>query len=132
MVEILVGWSGGKDSSATLLLANKLGIKVDRAIFTEVMFDNERGISAEQPEHIAWMYDYAIPKVKSMGVDVLVLRSDKDFVSWYKYIVQKSKVEERIGKMRGFPLQGKCGVSRDLKLDLSISTGVSIRTQFGF
>ena len=116
MPEMIVSWSGGKDSSATLLLADKLGVKVDKAIFTEIMFDNTRGISAEQPDHIAWMYDYAIPKVKSMGVDVIVLRSDKDFVSWYKQTVRKSKVEQRNGKMHGFPLQGKCGVSSELKL----------------
>ena len=41
--EVFVGWSGGKDSTATALLAKRLGIEVDALVFIEIMFDNERG-----------------------------------------------------------------------------------------
>ena len=114
--EVFIGWSGGKDSTATALLAKRLGIEVDALVFTEIMFDNERGISGEQPEHIQWMYDYAKPYMESLGFKVIVLRAKQDFVSVYKHVVTKSKVATRIGKMIGFPLQGKCAISRDLKL----------------
>lgn len=73
--------SFGKDSIATILLALENGEPLDRVVFAEVMFDHERGISGEIPEHIEWIYNTAIPKLESMGVKVDVVRSDKD----YKY-----------------------------------------------
>lgn len=44
--------SFGKDSLATILLALEHNEPLDRAVFCEVMFDHERGISGELPELI--------------------------------------------------------------------------------
>lgn len=75
--------SFGKDSIATILLALKHNEPLDRVVFSEVMFDNKRGISGEIPEHIKWIYDTAIPKLNSMGVHVDVVRSERDYCYFF-------------------------------------------------
>lgn len=75
--------SFGKDSIATILLALENNEPLDRVVFAEVMFDHERGISGEIPEHIEWIYSIAIPKLESMGVTVDVVKSDKDYKSFF-------------------------------------------------
>lgn len=65
--------SFGKDSIATILLALEHNEPLDRAVFAEVMFDTERNISGEIPEHIEWIYSTAIPKLEAMGVKVDVV-----------------------------------------------------------
>lgn len=75
--------SFGKDSIATILLALENNEPLDRAVFAEVMFDHERGISGEIPEHIEWIYSTAIPKLESMGVKVDVVKAKKDYVSFF-------------------------------------------------
>jgi 3'-phosphoadenosine 5'-phosphosulfate sulfotransferase (PAPS reductase)/FAD synthetase len=71
--------SFGKDSIATILLALEHNEPLDRVVFAEVMFDHEKGISGEIPEHIEWIYKTAIPRLEQMGVKVDVVRSEKDY-----------------------------------------------------
>ena len=52
--------SFGKDSIATILLALEHNEPLDRVVFAEVMFDHQRGVSGEIPEHIEWIYSTAI------------------------------------------------------------------------
>lgn len=110
-------WSGGKDSTATIILAHQLGIPVDGVVFCEVMFDHSRNISGEDPDHIRWIRDYAIPLIESdFGIPVIILKSEKDFLSVFNHRITRSFTHpERIGKKRGFPLPGMCSISRDLK-----------------
>lgn len=75
--------SFGKDSIATILLALEHNEPLDRAVFVEVMFDNERGISGEIPEHIEWVYSTAIPTLEAMGVKVDVVRSENDYIGCF-------------------------------------------------
>ena len=75
--------SFGKDSIATILLALEHKEPLDRVVFAEVMFDHERGISGEIPEHITWIYSHAIPKLESMGVKVDVVKARKDYKSFF-------------------------------------------------
>lgn len=109
-------WSGGKDSSASLILCYELGIHLDAVIFSEVMYSHERNISGENPEFIAWVYDIAIPKIRDMGYDVHVVKSEYDYLSLFYKPMIKSKIVERIGKLWGFPLQGKCFVNNYCKI----------------
>lgn len=74
--------SFGKDSIATILLALQNNEPLDRVVFSEVMFDHEKGISGEIPEHIEWVYNTAIPKLEGMGVKVDVVRAKKDY-KWF-------------------------------------------------
>lgn len=75
--------SFGKDSIATILLALENKEPLDRVVFAEVMFDHERGISGEIPEHIEWVYNTAIPKLTKLGVKVDVIRAKKDYKSFF-------------------------------------------------
>lgn len=74
--------SFGKDSIATILLALEHNEPLDRVVFSEVMFDHEKGISGEIPEHIEWIYNVAIPKLENMGIKVDVVRAKKDY-KWF-------------------------------------------------
>ena len=75
--------SFGKDSIATILLALENHEPLDRAVFAEVMFDHDRCISGEIPEHIGWIYSTAIPKLEQLGVRVDVVRAKKDYMSFF-------------------------------------------------
>ena len=105
--------SFGKDSIATILLALEHNEPLDRVVFAEVMFDHEREISGEIPEHIAWIYSTAIPKLESMGVNVDVVKAKKDYKYFFANAVGGGKYK---GKLYGFPLGGKCTVNRECKL----------------
>ena len=47
--------SFGKDSIATILLALENKLPLDVVVYSEVMYDNTRGISGEFPEHREWI-----------------------------------------------------------------------------
>ena len=105
--------SFGKDSIATILLALENNEPLDRVVFAEVMFDHERNISGEIPEHIQWIYNTAIPKLESMGVKVDVVRAKKDYKSFFVNAIGRGKYK---GQIHGFPLGGMCVISRDCKI----------------
>ena len=105
--------SFGKDSIATILLALENGEPLDRVVFAEVMFDHERGISGEIPEHIEWIYNTAIPKLEGMGVKVDVVRAKKDYKWFFKEgVITKGKWK---GFYYGFPIGAHCVVNRECK-----------------
>lgn len=105
--------SFGKDSIATILLALENNEPLDRVVFAEVMFDHERGISGEIPEHIEWVYNTAIPKLEQMGVKVDVVKSKKDYIHFFRSSVRgKGKYQ---GKIYGFPIGGMCVINRECK-----------------
>ena len=105
--------SFGKDSIATILLALENNEPLDRVVFAEVMFDNERGISGEIPEHIEWVYSTAIPKIEGMGVPVDVVRAERDYRYFFSNAVRGGVYN---GKIYGFPIGGKCFINRDCKV----------------
>lgn len=110
-------WSGGKDSSASIALCYEMGIELDGVVMSEIMFDKERGISAEHPMHINWVYNVGIPNIEKFGYKVIVLRSETDYKSYFYGVINRSIHPERIGKKRGFVLGGnRCSLKRDCKI----------------
>lgn len=105
--------SFGKDSIATILLALENNEPLDRVVFAEVMFDNERGISGEIPEHIEWVRSTAIPKIEAMGVSVDVVRAERDYRYCFSCSIKRGRHK---GKFCGFPLGGMCFINRDCKV----------------
>lgn len=103
--------SFGKDSLATILLALEHGEPLDEAVYCEVMFDKRT--SGEVPEHRAFIYETAIPRLEQLGVPVRVLRSDKTYLDLFAGTVTRGPKK---GLRRGFPLCGHCYVQRDCKL----------------
>ena len=85
--------SFGKDSIATILLALENNEPLDRVVFSEVMFDHEKGISGELPEHIEWVYDVAIPRLEEMGCKVDVVKAEKDYLHFFTNAVGGGKME---------------------------------------
>lgn len=75
------------------------------------MFDKRT--SGEVPEHRAFIYETAIPRLEQLGVPVRVLRSDKTYLDLFAGTVTRGPKK---GLRRGFPLCGHCYVQRDCKL----------------
>lgn len=113
-MKYIASWSGGKDSTASIILAHEHGEPLDLIIFSEVMFDGN--ISGELPEHIDFIKNKAIPVFENWGYKVKILHSNKTYMDCFNQILGKSKVPERIGRKWGFPMSGKCHVNRDCKM----------------
>lgn len=109
----VASWSGGKDSTATIILAHEHNEPLDLIIFVEVMFDKD--ISGELPEHIEFVHK-CIKTFEEWGYPVKILRSDLTMMDRFHKTIKRTKQEWRIGKKWGFPLMGKCYVQRDCKL----------------
>ena len=112
-----VCWSGGKDSTASIILAHEHGEPIDSIVFCEVMYDLKNNISGENPRHIDFILNKAKPLFESWGYNVEILRSDRDYLDFfYRVIENPTKHMEHKGMHFGFPVYGRCGVKRDLKL----------------
>ena len=109
-------WSGGKDSSASIIICHQIGIHLDGVVMAEVMFDHKRGISGENPKHIEWVYKTAIPIIESLGYKVIVLRDHSDYVNEFNRVVTKRGKAERNGKKAGFFIGGMCSGNSRLKM----------------
>ncbi len=111
-----LSWSGGKDSSASIALCYEKGIYLDGVVMSEVMFDHSRNISGENPEHIKWVYETAIPIIEKMGYPVMVVKGKEDYLSLFNHRIEKSNVPDRIGKKVGWLLGGMCAANDRLKM----------------
>lgn len=108
----IIGLSGGKDSTATVILAHMLKRPVSECVYCKVMFDEE--VSAEVPEHERFMQEVAIPKIqKDFGFKVVTVRDDQNYVELFNTPVSKG---DRKGMLRGSPVCLGCWVQRDLKV----------------
>lgn len=110
-------WSGGKDSTASVILDHEYGLPPSTIVMSEVMFDKKRGITGEIPEHMEWVHTKAKPLFESWGYKVVIIHADKDYLDLFYHTLRRSSHPERIGKRAGFPIGGKrCSVKRDLKI----------------
>lgn len=107
----LVSCSFGKDSMATVILALAYGLPLDAVVYARVMFDKNR--SAEPPEHEEFIHNVAIPKLKSWGVDTIIVDSPATFKDCFYRVRCRGA---NVGKYVGFPIPGRCDVQRDCKL----------------
>lgn len=85
------------------------------------MYDKQREISGENPDHIRFLYERAFPLFNEWGFPVRVLRSEEwDYLSLFHKKIEKSNYPDRVGQYRGFPmsLQNRCWCKRDLKTRL--------------
>ena len=110
-MKYIASWSGGKDSTASIILAHEHNEPLDLIIFSEVMFD--KNISGELPEHIDFIKHRAIPIFKSWGYEVKILHSDKTYMDCFHHRTVRGK---SIGMKKGFVMSGHCDVQRDCKL----------------
>lgn len=106
-MKYIASWSGGKDSTASIILAHEHNEPLDLIIFSEVMFDEN--ISGELPEHIDFIKNKCIPLFKSWGYKVKILHSDKTYLDCFYHVIKKS--EKNKGKINGFPMPGMCKIN---------------------
>lgn len=112
-----MSWSGGKDSTASIILAHENNEPLDTIVFCEVMYDLKNNISGENPEHIKFIKEEAKPLFESWGYQVEILRANRDYLDFFhRIIMYPRKHMDHKGKKFGFPCYGLCGVKRDLKL----------------
>lgn len=108
----IVGLSGGKDSMMTAILMKWLEIPFS-TITAEVWWKD--GITGENPYHYEFLHETALPTIRSWGCEVNVVRSNTTAYGYMTTPITKSRHPERVGKLRGFPLCGMCGIQRDCK-----------------
>lgn len=110
-MKYVCSYSGGKDSTATVILAHEHNEPLDLILFSEVMFDEN--ISGELPEHIDFIKNVAFHTFESWGYKCEILHSNKTYLDCFYHIVTRGKCE---GKTAGFPMAGKCVINRDVKI----------------
>ena len=104
-----LSWSGGKDSTASVILAHEHNIPIDLLVISLPYFDKAKGIYADHPLHIKWLFEKAIPTFESWGYKVKIVSSDKDYKYWFfKRRGYKCKNPEYNGKLYGWLLGGMC------------------------
>ena len=117
----VISWSGGKDSTATIILMHEHQEEILKKgdtvtiLFSEVMFDLKNNISGHNPDIIAFIYR-AKKVFERWGFDVEILRADKDYLDIFYHRLSRSIDPERIGLTYGFVLSRLCAVKRDLKI----------------
>ena len=109
-------WSGGKDSTASIILEHIHGLPRSKIIMSEVMFDKKRNISGELPEHMDWVHNTAIPLFRSWGYEVEILYSDYDYLDLFYHIIRNSKKPYKNGKYNGFLIGGRCVANSYIKV----------------
>ena len=111
-----LSWSGGKDSTASIILAHENNEPLDSIVFCEVMYDLKHNISGENPEHIKFVREVAKPLFESWGYHVIILRAEQDYLDLFNSIIKiPRKYPEHKGKKFGFPIRGCCRIKDRLK-----------------
>lgn len=112
-MKYIASFSGGKDSTATIILAHEHNEPLDLIIFSEVMFD--KNISGELPEHIDFIKNKAFPLFESWGYETKILHGKKTYIENFFREPTRGK---RLGSgLRiGFPMSMKCDINKSLKV----------------
>lgn len=116
-MKYICSWSGGKDSTASIILAHENNEPLDIIIFAEVMYDKKNNISGENPEHIHFVKNIAKPLFESWGYEVRILQSEKDYLDCFYHIIKNPRKHlDHKDKFFGFPANGMCVIKRDCKM----------------
>lgn len=111
-MKYIASCSGGKDSIATLLLAQEHNEPLDEVVYCEVMFNDQ--ISGEHPLHRDFIYEKLKPFVENkLGVPFVVLRDERTYTSLFHTRISRGQHK---GLCRGFAIPGLCCVNRDCKI----------------
>lgn len=112
-MKYIASWSGGKDSTASIVIAHEKNEPLDLIIFSEVMFDQK--ISGELPEHIDFVKNKAIPVFESWGYEVKILHSEYTYMDRFFRYPSRGKRKGN-GLRNGFPMTMKCDVNKSCKI----------------
>lgn len=112
-MKYIASFSGGKDSTASIILAHEHGEPLNLIIFSEVMFDHET--SGELSEHIEFIKNKCIPLFEKWGYKTKILHSDLTYMDIFMREPTRGK-RFGTGMIAGFPMVGKCAVNRSCKV----------------
>ena len=96
--EWIVSWSGGKDSTATIIKMHENNVPIKEIIYVRMMFDDNT--PATLPIMTEFI-DQSIETFKKWGYKVTVIKSIKTAMDLATKKYKKSKYIERIGKPYG-------------------------------
>lgn len=99
--EYIIAWSGGKDSTASILLAIEHNIPIKEIVTFDVMYDNRYTA-------VPLIDDFkteCIKQFESMGIKCTRLTSKTTYKENFLKVRQRGKT---VGKCRGHVLQGMC------------------------
>ena len=113
MKKYIASFSGGKDSTATIILEHERGDPLDLIIFSEVMFDENT--SGELPEHIDFVKNKCIPLFASWGYETKILHAKMNYMDIFMREPTRGK-RAGMGLKTGFPMAGKCQINRSIKV----------------
>lgn len=83
-MEYIASFSGGKDSTASIILAHENNEPLDLIIFCEVMFDKDT--SGELPEHIDFIKNQAFPLFHSWGYKTQIIHGPTNYMEIFNHI----------------------------------------------
>lgn len=115
-MKYVICWSGGKDSTASIIIAHEEGLENVEVVISLPWFDKKKKIYADHPKHVEWILNVAKPKIEQWGFKVTILSDDRDYLYWFYKEITKSKFEERNGLIYGFVIAGMCKMNRS-KMD---------------
>lgn len=125
-MKYIASWSGGKDSTASIILAHEHNEPLDLIIFSEVMFDEN--ISGELPEHIEFIHR-CIPIFESWGYEVKILHAKDTYMSRFERETVRGK-RAGSGLKVGFPISLKCDINKSVKIKAIKNFQKSINEDF--
>jgi len=100
-MKYIASCSFGKDSLAAIIIRMEHNEPVDGAVYCRIMFDDN--ISAELPEHEAFIHEKAIPLLKSRyGIETQVVQAKRTYLQQF---YTKYKDGAKAGHFYGFPLR---------------------------
>lgn len=104
--------SFGKDSLAAIIVSEENGIHIDKAVYCRIMFDNS--ISAEPPEHEAFIHEVAIPTLeKRYGIKTTIVQAKETYCDRF---FAKYEHGGKIGQIYGFPMRRGEWCNSNLKM----------------
>lgn len=107
---VKVGWSGGKDSTCSVLMHIERGDKVKAVCYIPMFTDNIPLIAKAHYDFIVNTAEY----FRSLGADVHIVSG----MTYYDYVTHRAIRGKYKGMIFGFPYfnRGQCGFKRDSKL----------------
>ena len=135
-MKYIASWSGGKDSTASIILAHEHNEPLDLIIFSEVMFDENT--SGELPEHIDFIKNKAIPKFEEWGYEVKILHSKKTYLDCFHHIATKGKIIKSRDFLNGYAkdFTQYIGIAIDepVRMERIVNSGnkVSLLEKYGY
>lgn len=105
-----ISWSGGKDSTATVILAHELMIPITEIVYVRMMFDDE--LPATLPIMTEFV-DETAEVFRSWGYKVTIIPSKKTAMDLASAVYKRSKYPQNIGKKYGIThlMRGHCRFS---------------------